>query len=162
MVLRLANADIVPYDYVEYARTMRRYLPALDRAAQAKRLDAPTAPLAAAIDSFERAARTFADARDRRLATNAPPRATLERSNAALRRVERALTRPEGLRTRPWFRNLIYAADENNGYANVVLPSVSEAIRSGDADLVRREVTDLSTRFHDAARALADAELALR
>src|SRR6478672_876557 len=32
MVLRLANAEILPYDYVEFARTMRRYLPAIDRA----------------------------------------------------------------------------------------------------------------------------------
>src|SRR5205823_1874477 len=31
MVLRVANADVLPYDYVEYARTMRRYLPAIDR-----------------------------------------------------------------------------------------------------------------------------------
>ena len=30
--LRLANADILPYDYVEFARTMRRYLPAVDQA----------------------------------------------------------------------------------------------------------------------------------
>src|SRR5262249_46077214 len=26
MVLRLANADVLPYDYAEYAKTMRRYL----------------------------------------------------------------------------------------------------------------------------------------
>ena len=51
--------------------------------------------------------------------------------------VERALTRPEGLKSRPWFRNLIYVADENNGYANMVLPSVNEAIRSGDENSTR-------------------------
>ena len=27
MLLRLANADVVPYDYVEYARTVRRQAP---------------------------------------------------------------------------------------------------------------------------------------
>jgi len=32
MMLRLANADVLPYDYVEYARTMRRYVPAVDQA----------------------------------------------------------------------------------------------------------------------------------
>ena len=37
MVLRLANADILPYDYVEFARTMQRYLPALDHAIGAKK-----------------------------------------------------------------------------------------------------------------------------
>ena len=61
--------------------------------------------------------------------------------------VERALIRPEGLRTRPWFRNLIYVADENNGYANMALPSVNEAIRANDETLTRNEIADLAARF---------------
>ena len=65
-------------------------------------------------------------------------------ANAALREVERALTRPEGLRTRPWYRTLIYAADENNGYSNVVFPSVVEAARRGDAALAASELADLA------------------
>ena len=32
MTLRIANAEILPYDYVEFAKTMRGYLPALDSA----------------------------------------------------------------------------------------------------------------------------------
>jgi N-acetylated-alpha-linked acidic dipeptidase len=81
--------------------------------------------------------------------------------NAALLRVERALTRPQGLRTRPWNRNLIYAADEDNGYANIPLPSVNEAVRANDRVLVQREIVDLAGRFDQAAKALADAEAAL-
>ena len=88
--------------------------------------------------------------------------AAFARANAALLRVERALTRPAGLRTRPWMRNLIYAADEDNGYADVVFPSVVEAIRSGDRALVEREVADLATRFGAAARALDEGTAALR
>ncbi|HEU0055177.1 MAG TPA: transferrin receptor-like dimerization domain-containing protein, partial [Longimicrobium sp.] len=83
-------------------------------------------------------------------------------ANAALLRVERALTRPEGLRSRPWFRNLIYAADEDNGYANIVFPSVNEAARRGDRDLTAREIADLAARFTAAAAALTDATRALR
>jgi len=82
-------------------------------------------------------------------------------TNRALLRVERALTRGEGLRGRSWFRNLIYVADENNGYANMVLPSVNEAIRSGDAALAQRELADLASRFDDATRAIADARRAI-
>ena len=77
-------------------------------------------------------------------------------------RVERALTRPTGLRTRPWFRSLIYAADEDNGYADVAFPSVTEAIRTGDVDLTEREIADLATRFDAASAALRDAARALR
>ena len=81
--------------------------------------------------------------------------------NAALLGVERALSRPEGLRTRPWFRNLIYVADENNGYANMVFPSVNEAIRANDEQLTTKELADLAQRFEAATRALVAARAAL-
>jgi N-acetylated-alpha-linked acidic dipeptidase len=157
MALRLANADVLPYDYVEFARTMRRYLPALDSALSGRRW--PSAPatsaLGTAIDRMESAAAALAAARDSALSRGAElPRAQRERTNAALRDVERALTRPEGLRTRPWYRSLIYVADENNGYANMVFPSVNEALRAGDEGLTGRELADLAQRFDAATRAL--------
>jgi N-acetylated-alpha-linked acidic dipeptidase len=162
MALRLANAEILPYDYVEYARTMRRYVPALDSALEKKGWARADSTLGAAIDKMETAATAFAAARDAALAKGAPAKTTSAKANAALLRVERALTRPQGLRTRPWFRNLIYAADEDNGYANIVFPSVREAMKSGDAQLTKAEIADLAARFDAAARALDDATAALR
>jgi N-acetylated-alpha-linked acidic dipeptidase len=161
MVLRLANADVLPYDYAEFARTMRRYLPAIDSAFAKRRWSGnPTTALRSALDRMEETAAGFATARDGALATGAT-RDALAETNRALLRVERALTRGEGLRSRPWFRNLIYVADENNGYANMVLPSVNEAIRSGDSALATRELADLVTRFDEATRAIADARQAI-
>ena len=161
LALRLANADILPYDYVEYAATMRRYLPAIAQAVSARRWPVSQTSLTTAIDRMARSAAAFNAARDsalgRPLATD-----TRRATNAALLRVERSLTRPEGLKTRPWYRNLIYAADENNGYANIVFPSVNEAIRSGDAALTQREIDDLARHFEAAAAALDDATRAVR
>jgi len=160
MVLRLANADIVPYDYVEFAQTMQRYLPAIERQIAGRRWTASTMALRTAIARLEREAVSFAAARDSTLAqTLTRPRRRA--ANAALREVERALTRPMGLRTRPWYRNLIYVADENNGYANMPFPSVNEAIRDGDEGLVVRELADLAQRFDAATRALTQARTAL-
>jgi N-acetylated-alpha-linked acidic dipeptidase len=161
MLLRLANADILPYDYVEFAQTMQRYLPALDRSLASKSWNAPTAALRDAIGRMEREARAFAAARDAALAAGAPARARREAVNGALLRVERALVRPEGLRTRPWYRNLIYVADEDNGYANMVFPSVNEAIRVNDQRLTVTEITDLAQRFDRATEALAAARAAM-
>lgn len=155
MMMRLANADILPYDYAEFARTMRRYLAPIDRNLAAKGWPGSSAPLAAAIDRMERAALAFASARDAALRDGIPA-VRQQATNAALLRVERAMTRPEGLRTRPWYRNLIYVADVDNGYSNMVFPSVNEAIRYGDAALFGRELADLVTRF-DAATAAIDA-----
>ena len=163
MVLRMANADVLPYDYVEFARTMRRYLAPIDSAFAKRRWSTvnPTASLRTAIDRMEESAAGFASTRDAALVGSGVAKEAIKETNMALLRVERAFTRAEGLRTRPWFRNLIYVADENNGYANMVLPSVNEAIRSGDAALATREMADLAARFDEATRALVDARRAI-
>ncbi|HMA24706.1 MAG TPA: M20/M25/M40 family metallo-hydrolase [Gemmatimonadaceae bacterium] len=161
MVLRLANADILPYDYVEYARTMRRYVDPIDRAISEHHWNASTTSLRAAIERLQQEGAAFNAERDSALA-GMPATSALKRTNQALMQVERALTRPAGLRTRPWFRNLIYVADENNGYANMALPSVNEAIRSGDEGLTRTEIEDLASRFDSAAQALSQARTAIR
>ncbi len=155
MMMRLANADILPYDYAEFARTMRQYLGPIDANLRAKGWDGSSQPLARAIDRMERAAIAFAAARDEAL-RGTVSLATQRATNAALLRVERAMTRPEGLRTRPWYRNLIYVADVDNGYGTMVFPSVNEAIRYGSEELFASELQDLVRRF-DAATAAIDA-----
>jgi N-acetylated-alpha-linked acidic dipeptidase len=159
-ILRLANADVLPFDYAEFARTMKRYLPPIDKAIATRAWPASTQAIVTALDQMEAAATSFAAARDRSLAQPMSA-ATAQRVNASLMRVERALTRPAGLRTRPWFRGLIYAADEDNGYANMPLPSINEAIRSGDRDLVTAEISDLAERFAAATREIENAKTAL-
>jgi N-acetylated-alpha-linked acidic dipeptidase len=153
MLLRIANSDILPYDYVEFARTMRRFGGDVDRAIADKHWKVSSAGLTSAIAGMEAAAVAFDAARDRAL-TAQLPKETLKNVNATLLEVERQLTRPHGLVTRPWFRNLIYASDENNGYATMVLPSVNEAIRVGDESAVAKEMADLASRFDSATRAL--------
>jgi N-acetylated-alpha-linked acidic dipeptidase len=152
-LLRLANAEILPYDYVEYARTMKRFASQVGQAISDKHWKLSAAELSEAVGQMESAAVAFTFARDRALAAQLPP-ATAKQVNATLLEVERHLTRPQGLVTRPWFRNLIYAADENNGYSTMVLPSVGEAIRIGDEALAARELTDIAQRFDAATRAL--------
>ena len=52
-------------------------------------------------------------------------------------------------------------ADEDNGYATLVFPSVNEAIRARDARLAASELADLARHFEDATRALIVAREAL-
>ena len=80
--LRIANADILPYDYVEYAKTMRRYVAPIDRLVADHRWTAPTTALKASIDHLEREGMAFAAARDSSL-TGSVPTQTLERTNRA-------------------------------------------------------------------------------
>jgi N-acetylated-alpha-linked acidic dipeptidase len=161
MVLRLADAEILPYDYVEFARDMRVHLGTTQKNAAAKHYMLDASKLSASIDGLEHAAVSFVAARDSVLAKGSPSKAVSARTNAALMLVERALTRPQGLKTRPWFRNLIYAADEDNGYSNMVFPSINEATRAGDQALAQTEMNDLATRFTNATDALNKAASAL-
>jgi N-acetylated-alpha-linked acidic dipeptidase len=161
MLLRIANAEILPYDYVEFARTMRRFGSQVDQALADKKWNVSTAGLSAAITRMESAAIAFNAARDRALTVQLA-QGTVKQVNANLLETERQLTRSKGLVTRPWFRNLIYASDENNGYATMVLPSVNEAIRAGDQLVVGQELTDLAQRFDAATRTLQAATELLR
>ena len=160
MMMRIANADVLPYDYAEFGRTMKQYVAPVDKAAVGKGWTLNTSPLSAAIAAMETSGVAFNATRDSVLSAT-PAKGATTRANTALLQVERALTRPEGLRTRPWYRNLIYVADENNGYSNMVFPSVNEAIRAGDQGLAQRELNDLVQRFGAATAAIDRARAAL-
>ena len=155
-LLRIASAEILPYDYVEYARTVRRFSSQVERTIADKRWKLSGAVLSAAVARMESAAVAFNAARDRALAAQLSA-VTAKQVNVTLLGVERQLTRPQGLVTRPWFRNLVYASDENNGYSTMVLPSVNEAIRLGDESAVEREIADLVQRFDSATEVLRTA-----
>jgi len=161
MVVRVADADILPYDYVEFARTMRRYVPPIRRAFAAKQWDTTSiAALDAGISRLERAAAAFAVTRDSVL-RNDLPQPMRAATNVALLKVERAFARPSGLKSRPWYRSLIYVADIDNGYANMSFPGVNEAIREGDRATSLSELADLAMRFGMAADAIDAARKAL-
>jgi N-acetylated-alpha-linked acidic dipeptidase len=152
-VSRLANADIVPFDYEEFARTMSRVASLVDSSLDSHHWTVSTRALHSAIDGMGVAAASFDKSRDAYLAGRQTP-ATLKAVNAALVRVERSLTRPSGLVTRPWFRGLIYASDEDNGYSTMAFPSINEAIRRKDQALAATEIADLATRFTAATKEL--------
>ena len=160
MMMRMANADVLPYDYAEFARTMRPYVTPIEKAAAARGWSLNTAPLVTTIAALEREGIAFNATRDSILAAT-PTGAATARANAQLLQVERAFTRPEGLRSRPWYRSLIYVADENNGYSTMVFPSVGEAIRAGDRALAQRELEDLVARFGAATGFVIAARAAL-
>ncbi len=160
MLLRLANADIVPYDYVEFGQTMRRYTDRTSRLlASINAGDAAT--LDAAWIAFIDRARQFNHVRDSVLSGGNLSASKQRLTNAALRQVERRLARPAGLKSRPWVRGVIYAADVDNGYSTMIFPTIGEAVRANDATLARSELADLVVRVGSAAAALDDARVAL-
>jgi len=159
--LRLANAEVLPYDYTEFAQTMRRYLAPVERGLTQKGWStAPVKSIAAGITTLETAAKAWSTARDAALAGGVVAAQTTA-ANTALLQVERSFARDTGLKSRPWYRTLIYASDVDNGYSSMVFPGVNEAIRYGTEADTNEEIADLVRRFEAAAKALDAARAAL-
>ncbi len=147
--LRMADADILPYNYEEYGEEIQSYLDAAKKKAQAAfgkgSLD---------FTAVAAAARHFQDAGTKILARQKNPQRDLPRLNDALRGAERALLEEQGLPHRPWFRHTIYAPGEYTGYAAVVIPGVNEAIDKGDAPRARQQLAVIAGALERAAKSL--------
>jgi N-acetylated-alpha-linked acidic dipeptidase len=160
LVARIANADILPYDHADLALHVIDLIETLHTELRASGWDVKVEPLRDAALDLGQTAAEFAVARDSALA--ALPTARFDHVNRALLSVDKALTRNDGLVGRPWMRNLLFAADRDNGYGNMPLPSVREAVRDGDVGRTHNEITDLTRRIRQADAALRDALIALR
>lgn len=159
--LRLANAEILPFDYVTFAREIEALWGAMRAQVEVAIGDPDAAArLDAALRSLATAAGAFEPARDRYLEAR-PSSERSAASNAELRRVERELVRESGLVGRPWNRNLVFSTDARNGYATIALPSIAEALIAGDPERLVREVDDLAIRVGAAAGRLEAAARSL-
>ncbi len=146
--LRMADADVLPYDYVAYAREVSSYLDAAKHKADDAELSGlDFAPAQAA------AARWLAAAEQVQAAQKAPA-GDLKRLNEALRQTETALLSDAGLPNRPWYRHTIYAPGEYTGYAAVVIPGVNEAIDQHDAERAAQQLAVLTQALDRAAATL--------
>jgi N-acetylated-alpha-linked acidic dipeptidase len=147
--VRMADADILPYDYDEYGKEIAAYLDAAH-----KRADSKFGERALDFSAVTAAARHFQAAGAKILAKQTHPPRDAARLNQALRSAERALLVPQGLPHRSWFRHAIYAPGEYTGYAAVVIPGVNEALDKGDSELARQQLATLAATLDRAAKAL--------
>jgi N-acetylated-alpha-linked acidic dipeptidase len=146
--VRMADSDVLPYDYVTYGKAIQSYIAAAKRkAADAGAGSLDFAWTEAAADRFVAAAQK---AHDRQ----ASAKGDLHKLNEALRLTETALLSPAGLPNRPWYRHTIYAPGEFTGYAAVVIPGVNEAIDDRDPSRAAQQLTVLTQALDRAAHSL--------
>ncbi|HLX77002.1 MAG TPA: M28 family metallopeptidase [Terriglobales bacterium] len=148
-VVRLAGADVLPYDYAEYGKEIQAYLKAAQAKAEARfgkdALD--FAPAFAAAARLQAAGTAI-----HKVQKNAQNREA--ELNQVLLGVERAFLLPRGLPNRPWYRHAIYAPGVYTGYAAVVIPGVNEALDAGDRQRARQELIELADAVNLAAKML--------
>jgi N-acetylated-alpha-linked acidic dipeptidase len=146
--LRMADADVLPYDYVAYARAISAYLDTV------RSKVAGTALGGLDFTSAYAASARFAAAARKAQALQCQPAGDLVRLNRALRQTEESFLTPSGLPDRPWYRHLIYAPGESTGYAAEVLPGVSEAIDARNGSLATQQLNLLAHALDHAAQTL--------
>ena len=190
-VLRLANADVLPFHFGGLGETIGRYSDEVKNLLVTRREEArernrqldegvfsatsdPRLPLQpparmdvapalnfAPLDNAVAALRESAERWEKAYARAGASAAGAREANAILKDVERALTSAEGLPRRSWYRHLIYAPGFYTGYGVKTLPGVREAIEQGDWVEAERETGRVAERILDAARRIHEAAGAL-
>jgi len=148
-ILRMADADVIPYDYEEYGKEIQLYL----KAAKAK-ADARFAEKAPHFSAALEGARHLERAGAKILQKQKKFSGDAERLNATLRNAERALLIPEGLPNRPWYQHSIFAPGQYTGYAAVVIPGVNEAIDAGEMQRAEQQIAALAAALNRASMVL--------
>ena len=154
--MRLANADLQPFDFAMYAQSIRGWVDEVGKkpgAAGNVRLDELRHKLGvfgAAGDALDHA---MADA----LARGTLDPQTAASVNAKIMQVESNWLNPDGIPGRPWFKHTLYAARYT--YAHLELPGITEAVEKQDWKTAQQQVDFLeqqvakNTALLDAAAA---------
>jgi N-acetylated-alpha-linked acidic dipeptidase len=165
LLLRLADAPVLPFQFNDTADTLMRYVVELEKLAQSKK-DAKVdlGPVRAAVDSLKRAGQAFEKAYGsigRASSAALVSRAELKTLNALLIQSERKLGNSDGLPRRDWFKHQIYAPGFYTGYGVKTMPQIREGLEEGRFEeaqggvrTVSSAVTALAGQVEEAARAL--------
>ena len=138
VILRLADADVLPFEFTATARTLRGYVDEIENV----RKDIPDAPaidlgpLRSSLARLEKAATAYNKAALSDRAT-ALPQDKLAELNRLLYTSERAFRHEAGLPRRPWFKHLAYAPGFYTGYGVKTLPGIREGIEQRQWDEAR-------------------------
>ena len=172
LTLRLANADVLPFDFGFYGRDIGTFLKELCGAADPSRAAAGAAsggcrageldlgPAIAAAEEFAASGRELKQAIDAALATGPLDQKKAAALNRRIMDVEANWLSPEGTPGRPWFKHMLYAARYT--YAHLELPGITEAIEKPDWKTARDETAKLASALARNTALLRDALADLR
>jgi N-acetylated-alpha-linked acidic dipeptidase len=160
VAMRLANSDILPFDFAANGAALRTFLDELQSANKIDPAELQLASLERRIADFGAAGEQLRDAIFPDLAAgNAAPR-QIRRVNAELFRVESNWLNPAGIPGRPWFRHMLYAARYT--YAHLELPGLTEAVEAGNWSLAAAQAEAIGAAMTKNTRLLQSAAASWR
>ena len=136
IVMRLANADVLPFEFGNLAETISRYVEEISKLTMKgkRQRDIDLSLLSVSVKSLADAARRYEEALGRAGANGFKQVRQAKELNQLLSQCERKLTSEQGLPRRPWFRHQIYAPGFYTGYGVKTIPGVREAIEQKQWD----------------------------
>ena len=130
VALRLANADVLPYDFGFNAIALDHFLTELELRNKVDPRKLKLKKLHERIGDFQKAGDELRGAVQHGLAFGGNSAEKEEGLNKQLLQVESNWLYPEGIPGRPWFQHLIYASRYT--YAHLEFPGLTEAVEKGD------------------------------
>src|SRR6202522_2985388 len=162
LALRLANADLLPFDFANYAANIREFVNELSKG-MATRNDTSQLdlkPILDAIDDFEAAGKRLDDNAAHALGSGTIDSKLANTINHGTMQVERNWLNPDGIPGRPWFKHILYGARFT--YAHLELPGLTEAVEKQDwttanqqAEILRQALEKNTTLINEQTATLA-------
>ncbi len=139
-LMRMAQADILPFDYTAIAETIDRYLDEIQAEIEKRDFSEKISlsDIREANKQLNAAATVLNGEIDRILHMDENRlrrhRKSMQKLNDRLLAAEAAFLHSDGLPGRPWFRHQIYAPGYYTGYGVKTLPGVREAVEKNDIE----------------------------
>jgi N-acetylated-alpha-linked acidic dipeptidase len=139
LALRLGNADLLPFDYANYAANVRQFITEMAQGKDLSQLDLK--PVMDGINDFEASGTKLDNSIKAALAAGKIDPALAAKINQGLMQAERNWLNPDGIPGRPWFKHILYGARFT--YAHLELPGLTEAVEKGDWATARQQAAIL-------------------
>jgi N-acetylated-alpha-linked acidic dipeptidase len=166
LLLRLADAPVLPFQYSDTADTLMRYVVELEKlAAEKKDSKLDLAPVRASVEALRRAGQAFEQAYagvDRATSAALIGRSELRALNTLLLQSERKLGNNDGLPRRDWFKHQIYAPGFYTGYGVKTMPQIREGLEEDRFDEAQGGVRTVAAAVNALAAQVLEAASALQ
>src|SRR6266513_497255 len=156
VALRLANADILPFDFGFNASALERFLRELEQKNKVEPRLLPLKRLHVRIAEFEKAGNLLHDAVAYDLLSGSASPQKIQRLNEELLQVESNWLDPAGIPGRPWFQHLLYSSRYT--YAHLEFPGLAEAVERHDWKLGTQQAVLLERAVEKNTRLLRSAQ----
>jgi N-acetylated-alpha-linked acidic dipeptidase len=149
--LRLANADVLPYDIPRYATDLKTHFEAAEKQIKGYSTDFKGfVKVQKEIKELDIIAQAFDKAMAAQLKKQTKTAAQMQQINAKLRALEKAFIDEKGMYFGSWYRSLYASSDPFSGYASWVLPGIQYEIEGKKTD----KLTEWDGRYAGAIQQL--------